>query len=87
MNHPDSRLVSEASRNHNGSRKSVSFIHQFGIFSREGKVAIASKSEVRRWMNAGAVQVNGERLDATEPVDFPVFSLVLFPKGKRVTLL
>jgi hypothetical protein len=62
------------------------FIVQFRIFSREGKVQPASKSEVRRWLEAGAVQVNGERLDVTESVDFPVASLVIFPRGKRVTL-
>lgn len=66
--------------------RAVDFIHQFGIFSREGKTQAASKSEVRRWIDAGAVQVNGERLDAAEMVDFPIFSLVVFHKGKRVTL-
>jgi hypothetical protein len=64
----------------------LSFIHGFGVFSRDGKCQKASKSEVRRWMDAGAVQCNGERLEAAETVDFPVFSLVLFQKGKRVTL-
>ena len=62
------------------------FIHQFGIFSREGHVKPASKSEVRRWLDGGAVQANGERLSSTEEMDFPAFSLVLFPRGKRVTL-
>lgn len=65
----------------------VAFVHQFGIFSREGKVAVASKSEVRRWLDAGAVHANGERLDASESVDFPLISVVVFPSGKRVTLL
>lgn len=66
--------------------KAIDFIHQFRVFSREGKTQVASKSEVGRWIAAGAVQINGERLDAAEMVDFPVFSLVLFPRGKRVTL-
>jgi 16S rRNA U516 pseudouridylate synthase RsuA-like enzyme len=65
----------------------VNFVHQFGIFSREGKVKVASKSEVARWIRAGAVRVNGEALDEREAVDFPLISVVLFPKGKRVTLL
>jgi 16S rRNA U516 pseudouridylate synthase RsuA-like enzyme len=64
----------------------ISFVHQFRIPSREGKGGAASKSEVARWIRAGAVQVNGEALDERETVDFPVFSMVLFPKGKRVTL-
>ena len=66
--------------------KAIDFVHQFGVFSREGSVKVASKSEVRRWLAGSAVQVNGERLDESETVDFPVFSLVLFPKGKRCTL-
>ncbi len=64
---------------------SVDFVHSFGVFSREGKVQRASKSEVRRWIEEGAVRVNGERL-AIEAVDFPIFSLILFPSGKRVAL-
>jgi hypothetical protein len=66
--------------------KAAEFIHQFGIFSREGKCAPASKSEVRRWLDAGAVLANGERLASDELVDFPLISVVLFPGGKRVTL-
>lgn len=64
----------------------ITFIEQFKIFSREGKVQPASKSEVRRWVQAGAVKVNGEQLNVDEIIDFPIFSLVLFPKGKRVTV-
>lgn len=67
--------------------KGLDFVAQFGVFSREGKVQRASRSEVRRWMDAGAVLANGEPLRADELIDFPLFSLVLFPKGKRITLL
>lgn len=66
--------------------KAIDFIHQFRVFSRESKCAPASKSEVGRWIAARAVQVNGEPLDVAELVDFPVFSLVIFPRGQRVTL-
>lgn len=65
---------------------SIEFIHSFGVFSREGSVRPASKSEVRRWLEAGSVACNGERL-GVEQMDFPIGSLVLFPRGKRVTLL
>jgi hypothetical protein len=82
MNHPESSVV-EAGR---AKPQAVAFIHQFGVFSREGKVKPASRSEVRRWLDAGAVRCNGETLTADEVIDFPVFSLVLFPSGKRVTL-
>ncbi len=64
----------------------TNFIHSFGVFSREGKCQPASKSEVARWIKAGAVIVNGETLEPDEQMDFDVFSLVLFPKGRRVTL-
>lgn len=64
----------------------TSFIHSFGVFSREGGCKPASKAEVRRWIEGGAVMVNGERLWPDERIRFDVFSLVLFPKGKRVTL-
>jgi hypothetical protein len=63
----------------------IDFIHGFRVFSREGKCKPASKSEVRRWIESGAVLCNGERL-GVEAIDFPVNSLVLFPKGNRVTL-
>lgn len=66
--------------------KSTDFIKSFKIFSREGKVQPASSSEVSRWIKAGNIIVNGERLDFEE-IDFPIFSLVIFPKGKRITLL
>lgn len=66
--------------------RAVDFIHQFGVFSREGQIRPASKSEVRRWLDASAVLANGERLASEEAIDFPVFSLVLFPRGTRVTL-
>jgi len=46
----------------------------------------ASKTELRRWFEAGNVWVNGEQLAHHEPMDFPVFSSVIFPHGKRITL-
>lgn len=45
----------------------------------------SSNSELRRWCRDGAVLINGERVSAEEPMDFPVFSLVFFPKAKRKT--
>lgn len=46
-----------------------------------------SNGEVRRWLKNHAVIVNGEPLLEKDIVDFPVFSLVFFPKGKRRTTL
>ena len=65
----------------------LDYLAQFKPFSRE-RIGEASKSEMQRWFEQKAVQVNGKPLAWDEPV-FPkdVSSLVLFPKGKRVTLL
>ena len=55
--------------------------------STEGKSEL-SKGELKRWCSLGSVLINGERVNWDEPFDFPVFSMVLHPKGvKRTTLL
>jgi len=58
--------------------------------SRQGRgVGPASVSEKRRWLEAGNLMVNGERMGMVNPheeFDFPIISVVLFPAGKRVTL-
>ena len=47
-----------------------------------------SNSELRRHIQQGAVLVNGERVGPHDEVNFPVFSLVFFPKSavRRTTL-
>lgn len=40
-----------------------------------------SGGELRRHMQQGAVIINTERVDPKEEIDFPVFSLVFFPKS------
>lgn len=56
--------------------------------TREGaRFGVASNSELRRWCNQGALIINGERIVShDELMDFPIISVVLFPKGKRITL-
>lgn len=49
---------------------------------RKGK---ASNSEIKRWLQNQAVVINGEKVRWDEPIDFPISSVVLFPK-KPVTL-
>ena len=66
--------------------KWVDWLAQFRLWSRE-RMAVASKSELRRWFQAGNVVINGERVEADEPMDFPLISVVIFPNGKRITLL
>ena len=56
--------------------------------TKEGnKTQRASNSELKRWMLNKAVVVNGEPLSPDEPMDFKLFSMVLFPNSKKITLL
>lgn len=55
--------------------------------TREGKkVGKASSSELKRWVQNKALIVNGETVEWDEQMDFPMWSVVLFPKHP-VTLL
>lgn len=64
----------------------INFIHQFKIFSREGKIKPASKSEIARWATAGNIIINNKQVGPNDDIEFPVTSCILFPKGKRITL-
>ena len=71
--------------------KAIQFLtnlHEVCSFqTREGKkVGKASTSELRRWIQNKALLINGETVEVNEEIDFPVFSVVLFPKNP-VTLL
>ena len=57
--------------------------------SAENPCTQMSNGELRRHIQQGAVLVNGERIDPNEPIDFPVFSLVFFPKSnnRKTTLV
>ena len=59
-----------------------------GFWSHEQN-RIASNSELRRWIQQGAILFNGERMEPNEPIDFPLNSVILFPKSdkKRITIL
>lgn len=46
-----------------------------------------SNSELIRQCRQGAVLINNERIDPTEPMDFPVYSLVFFKNSRRRTTL
>ncbi len=48
----------------------------------------ATRSEVKRWLRTkGTININGELgpHDPSEIRDYPIFTLVFFPKGKRKT--
>lgn len=47
----------------------------------------ASNSEVRRWISDGTVLFNHEKCKPEEEIDFPIHSLVFFPRSKRRTTL
>jgi len=65
--------------------KSINQVCKFQ--TREGKrVGPVSNSELKRWCMNKAVIINGETVAFDELVDFPIFSVVIFPKNK-ITLL
>ena len=66
--------------------KAIDWLAQFRLMSRE-RCAMASRSELRRWFDAGNVRMNAELVEWNEPMDFPLISVVIFPNGKRITLL
>ena len=56
--------------------------------TKEGKkVGKVSNSELKRWIQNKAFVINGESVEWDEPINFPLFSVILFPKNQRVTLL
>ena len=50
---------------------------------------LMSNSELKRHMQQGGVLVNSEKVAPDEAIDFPVLSLVFFPKSavRRTTLM
>jgi hypothetical protein len=56
--------------------------------TKEGKkVGEASTSELKRWIQNKVLLINGETVGWDEVLDFPLISVVLFPKGQTITLL
>ena len=58
-------------------------------YSSEQPGKTASNSEIRRWLLNGTVLFNTEKAAFDELVDYPIFSLVFFPKSekRRTTLV
>ena len=48
----------------------------------------ASGSAVRRWIDEGSVKINGGRVTQKEMLDYPIYSIVVFPNSptRKVTL-
>lgn len=57
-----------------------------GFWSREVNKP-ASNSEVKRWLENSAVRFNGRALKPKDTLDFPLFSVIMFPKANRITIL
>ena len=49
----------------------------------------ASRNELQRWLEQHVLLINGESVKWNEELDFPMISVVLFPKNqkRRTTLL
>jgi len=46
-----------------------------------------SNSELKRWFKKKSILFNGETVDMNEKIDFPVHTIIFFPKGKRRTTM
>ena len=51
--------------------------------STERPCTIASNSEIRRWLDAGAIIINGVTPKAKDEITFPITQLIFFPKSQR----
>lgn len=56
------------------------------FMSRE-RTGKATNSELKRWLQNKAIEINGKRPNWNDPVEFPITQMVLFPKKSRVTLM
>jgi len=55
--------------------------------SKEKRVGVATNSELKRWIQNKALEINGEKVEWDEVINFHIHSVVLFPKRGRITLL
>lgn len=52
--------------------------------TKEGrKTGPVSNSELKRWIQNNSLQINGEGVKWDEEIDFPIISVVLFPKNQK----
>jgi len=60
------------------------FLKQIHLpMSTERPCTPVSNAELKRWIRNGSVLFNGEKVEVNEEINFPIISLVFFPKGKR----
>lgn len=52
--------------------------------SKEGdRLKPPSNGELRRWVNSGAIQINGQTLSIQGVAEWPITNLVLFPNNRK----
>ena len=54
-------------------------------FSKE-RIGFASNTEIKRWFEAGSVEIDFVPMKWNDEIDWRPASIVLFPKGQRVTI-
>lgn len=42
-----------------------------------------SNSEIRRWLQQNAVIINGKKPQPGDDIEFPIYSLIFFPKSQK----
>ena len=62
-------------------------LHSVCHFWQPERARRASNSDLKRWLENGAVLFNGELVAWDEAIDFRVWSLVLWPKSPRRTTI
>lgn len=55
-------------------------INKVCFFMSRERTGKASNSELKRWVKNQALKINGENVKWDEEIDFPIISVVLFPK-------
>lgn len=57
--------------------------------SQEKKIGLMSNTELRRKLDEGAWRINGRVVRSKDEIEFPITSVVIFPKSekKRITIL
>lgn len=53
------------------------------VSQERSKLGRPSNQELKRWLERGCVMINGEYPKITDEVEFPILSLVFFPKNKN----
>lgn len=69
----------------------IEIIHHIGVIpmSIEQPCKQPTNAEIKRWLDQGAVIINGIRPKAKDRVNFPIRQLVFFPKSfnRRTTVI